>query len=136
MNVRAILSRGLALLLTMASVAVTGAAMLVMCLATRPVFSADLPTASATSAEPVASAPLPAPPPEWPLRTRPPSFDYAQCANLCQMERDHALTACLVPDNPNKPDYPRPADCSDGGRKQFLACMAMCPTDVGAPDQP
>lgn len=74
-------------------------------------------------------------PPEEPIRRRPPSFEYEQCANLCQIERDHGVTACMVADNPNKPDYRMPADCMDGGRKQYMACIAMCPADVGA-DQP
>jgi hypothetical protein len=90
----------------------------------------------AVNAETPVPADQTASPPEEPVRTRRPSFEYEQCANLCQMERDHGLTACLVPDNPNKPDYPKPADCADGGRTQYLACIAMCPVDVGAPDGP
>lgn len=117
--------------------AIAGAVLLVIGLIARAVFAADPPAASSPPAGPAASLPAAKPsPPEQPIRTRRPSFEYEQCANFCQMERDHGLTACLVADNPNKPDYPKPADCSDGGRKQYLACIAMCPADVGAPDQP
>jgi hypothetical protein len=84
----------------------------------------------------LAADPAPAAPPaavqtpEEPTRHKAPSFDYAQCANVCQMERDHGLTACLVADNPNKPKYSKPADCSDGGHKDYMACLKRCPTDT------
>lgn len=113
------------------------AALLVLSLIARAASAADPPTASTPATEPASSPPVVTPlPPEEPIRTRRPSFDYEQCANLCQIERDHGVTACMVADNPNKPDYPMPADCSDGGRKQYMACIAVCPADVGAWDQP
>ena len=83
--------------------------------------------AQAANPPPAATGPLP---PEEPIRYRAPSFEYAQCANQCQMDRDHGLTACFVADNPNKPAYPKPADCSDSGRKQYMACLALCPADT------
>lgn len=68
--------------------------------------------------------------------SRPPSFEYEQCANACQIERDRLLTACTVPDNPNRPRYDKPLDCTDDNIKQYVACLAMCPADTGAVDEP
>jgi hypothetical protein len=87
--------------------------------------------------EPKSSTPLEvASVPDEPVRTRPPSFEYAQCANSCQAERDLTLTLCLTPDNPNKPKGPMPGNCDDRGRKAYQACLATCPVDVGADNEP
>jgi len=66
-----------------------------------------------------------------PARMKPPSFEYAQCANACQIERDQLLSVCGVPDNPNRPKYDKPVDCTHNNINQFLACLAMCPADTG-----
>lgn len=69
-------------------------------------------------------------------RSRPPSFEYAQCANACQIEWDRLLSACGVPENPNRPPYDKPLNCSNDNIKEHLACLAMCPADTGADDVP
>jgi hypothetical protein len=66
-----------------------------------------------------------------PARSLPPSFEYAQCANACQIERDRLLSVCNVPDNPNRPQYDKPLNCSSDNTKEFAACLAMCPIDTG-----
>lgn len=71
-----------------------------------------------------------------PARSRPPSFEYAQCFNACQIERDRLLSVCSVPDNPNRPLYDKPLNCTDTNKKEFLACLSMCPADTGAEDVP
>lgn len=67
-----------------------------------------------------------------PARSRPPSFEYAQCFNACQIERDRLLSVCTVPDNPNRPKYDKPLNCSETNVKEFHACLSMCPADTGA----
>lgn len=69
-------------------------------------------------------------------RSRPPSFEYEQCANACQIERDRLLSACGVPDNPNRPSYDKPLNCTNDNIKEYVACLAMCPADTGADDVP
>lgn len=71
-----------------------------------------------------------------PARSRPPSFEYAQCFNACQIERDRLLSVCSVPDNPNRPLYNKPLNCTETNKKEFLACLSMCPADTGAEDDP
>lgn len=71
-----------------------------------------------------------------PARSSPPSFEYAECANACQIEQDRLLSVCSVPENPNRPRYDKPLNCSSDNIKAYVACLAMCPMDTGAEDVP
>jgi hypothetical protein len=105
-----------------------------LCLALLLIGTGVVPALAADPAPPSATAAPPAVQDrEEPIRYRRPSFNYEQCANQCQLERDRGMTACLVADNPNKPKYAKPADCSDGGHTQYKACLARCPADTENP---
>ncbi|TAK51004.1 MAG: hypothetical protein EPO25_17790 [Gammaproteobacteria bacterium] len=103
-----------------------GVLLSLLCLAA----AADDPVAPATTADATAPAALEYPP----ARSQPPSFEHAQCANTCQIRRDALLTACSVPDNPNKPRYDWSLNCGDDNIKEYLACLDMCPLDTGPDD--
>lgn len=62
---------------------------------------------------------------------RRPSFDYAQCANVCQMKRDVLATMCLAPTNADKPAEALPRVCSDLGQGAYESCLSVCPVDTG-----
>jgi hypothetical protein len=67
--------------------------------------------------------------PSRPIRTQPPNFAFAQCANACQLQQDYVASLCLTADNPNKPYGTRPPNCGDLGRGDYEACLKTCPDD-------
>lgn len=69
---------------------------------------------------------------ETPVLSSQPSFEYAQCANACQLEQDRVVTQCLTADNPKKPRGTPPADCDDNGMAEYLICLKQCP-DAASP---
>lgn len=58
-----------------------------------------------------------------------PSFEYEQCANVCQIEVDKAASACMNAARDAKQDVD--GACLTAATDNNNACLKSCPTDTG-----